>query len=86
MNNPLSHKTRATGGSGGKGGSGSAGNVNVKIGSTEGIYAGSATNMARLFIMCNVIWAILFAVFAYAKGVESGNLENRVAVLESYHK
>lgn len=26
------------------------GNVNVQIGDKEGIYAGSATNMARLFI------------------------------------
>lgn len=41
------------------------GNVNVQIGDKEGIYAGSATNMARLFILCNVIWAILFGLFAY---------------------
>ena len=34
------------------------GNVNVQIGDKEGIYAGSATNMARLFILCNVIWAM----------------------------
>lgn len=71
---------------GGKGGSGSAGNVNVKVGSTEGYYAGSATNMARLFIMCNVIWAIVFGLFAYFQGVQMGNLENRVSVLEVYHK
>lgn len=65
---------------------GSAGNVNVKIGSTEGYYAGSATNMARLFIMCNVVWAIVFGLFAYFQGVKMGNLENRVSVLEVYHK
>lgn len=34
------------------------GNVNVQIGDKEGVYAGSATNMARLFILCNVIWAM----------------------------
>lgn len=61
-------------------------NVNVQIGDKEGIYAGSATNMARLFILCNVIWAILFGLFAYAKGVETGNLETRVAILERLHK
>lgn len=37
------------------GGSQKVGNVNVQIGDKEGIYAGSATNMARLFILCNVI-------------------------------
>lgn len=62
------------------------GNVNVQIGDKEGIYAGSATNMARLFILCNVVWAILFGLFAYAKGVETGNLETRVAILERLHK
>lgn len=62
------------------------GNVNVQIGDKEGIYAGSATNMARLFILCNVIWAILFGLFAYAKGIETGNLEARVAFLERIHK
>lgn len=40
------------------------GNVNVRIGDKEGIYAGSATNMTRLFIMCNIIWGIMFGVFA----------------------
>ena len=49
-------RSKATGGKGGNGRS-SAGNVNVKVGATEGYYAGSATNMARLFILCNVIWA-----------------------------
>ena len=45
--------------SGGNGrGSHKVGNVNVQIGDKEGIYAGSATNMARLFILCNVIWAM----------------------------
>lgn len=77
--------SKATGGKGGSG-SGSAGNVNVKVGATEGYYAGSATNMARLFIMCNVVWAIVFGLFAYFQGVQMGNLENRVSVLEIYHK
>ena len=77
-----------SGGNGGhsSGGSQKVGNVNVQIGDKEGIYAGSATNMARLFILCNVIWAILFGLFAYAKGIETGNLEARVAFLERIHK
>ena len=62
------------------------GNVNVQIGDKEGIYVGSATNMARLFILCNVIWTILFGLFAYAKGIETGNLETRVEFLERLHK
>lgn len=77
----MASNSKATGGKGGN-----AGNVNVKIGSTEGYYAGSATNMARLFILCNVIWAILFGLFAYAKGIETGNLETRVEFLERLHK
>ena len=39
------------------------GNVNVQIGDKEGIYAGSASNMARLFILCNVIWACMIGEF-----------------------
>ena len=77
--------------SGGNGGHSSGGsqkvcNVNVQIGDKEGIYAGSASNMARLFILCNVIWAIVFGLFAYAKGIETGNLETRVEILERMHK
>ena len=62
------------------------GNVNVQIGDKEGIYAGSASNMARLFILCNVIWAIMFGAFAYYEGIKQGNLETRVAFLERLHK
>lgn len=62
------------------------GNINVSVGEQQGIYAGSATNMARLFILCNVIWAVLFVVFAYVKGIETGNLEARVEFLERLHK
>lgn len=41
-----------SGGNGGhsSGGSQKVGNVNVQIGDKEGIYVGSATNMARLFM------------------------------------
>ncbi len=62
------------------------GNVNVQIGDKEGIYAGSASNMARLFIFCNVIWAILFGIFAYYTGIKQGNLESRIVFLESLNK
>lgn len=70
--------------SGGKanGGAHKVGNVNVQIGDKEGIYAGSASNMARLFIFCNVIWAILFGIFAYYEGIKQGNLESRIEFLE----
>ena len=65
-----------------------SGNVSINFGGKqkEGYYAGSATNMARLFIMCNVVWAIVFGLFAYVQGVEMGNLETRVSVLEVYNK
>ena len=68
--------------------SGNSGNVSINLGGEEkqGYYAGSATNMARVFVMCNVIWAIVFGLFAYFDGIKIGNLENRVAVLEVYHK
>lgn len=68
--------------------SGNSGNVSINFGGEqkEGYYAGSATNMARVFIMCNVVWAVLFALFAYFQGVEMGNLETRVSVLEVYNK
>lgn len=77
-----------SGGNGGhsNGGSQKVGNVNVQIGDKEGIYAGSASNMARLFILCNVVWAILFGAFAYYEGIRQGNLETRVAFLERLHK
>lgn len=71
---------------GGSNGKHTVGNVNVKIGENQGYYAGSATNMARLFILCNVIWAVLFGIFAYVKGIETGNLETRVEFLERLHK
>lgn len=61
-------------------------NVNVQIGDKEGIYAGSASNMARLFILCNVVWAILFGAFIYYEGIRQGNLETRVEFLERLHK
>ena len=64
------------------GGTARSGNVNVQIGDKEGIYAGSASNMARLFIFCNVIWAILFGIFAYYEGIKQGNLESRITFLE----
>lgn len=62
------------------------GNINVSVGEKQGIYAGSATNMARLFILCNIIWAILFGFFAYHEGVQMGNLETRIQFLERLHK
>ena len=77
-----------SGGNGGhaSGGSQKVGNVSVQIGDKEGIYVGSATNMTRLFIMCNIVWGIMFGVFAYLKGIETGNLEARIVFLESLHK
>lgn len=59
------------------------GNVNVKIGDKEGYYAGSASNMARLFIFSNIVWALIFGVCLYFEGVRMGNLESKVAYLEA---
>lgn len=59
------------------------GNVNVKIGDKEGYYAGSASNMARLFIFSNIIWALIFGICLYLNGVRMGNLESKVAYLEA---
>lgn len=59
------------------------GNVNVRIGDKEGYYAGSASNMARLFIFSNIIWALIFGICLYLDGVRMGNLESKVAYLEA---
>ena len=68
------------------GGSQKVGNVNVQIGDKEGYYAGSASNMARLFIFSGIIWALVFIAFAYLNGVRIGNLESKVAYLEKVVK
>ena len=59
------------------------GNVNVKIGDKEGYYAGSASNIARLFIFSNIVWALIFGICLYLEGVRMGNLESKVAYLEA---
>lgn len=56
-----------------------SGDVKVQFG---GEYVGSASNMARVFVLCNVIWALVFAGFAYVQGYKIGNLENRIEILE----
>ena len=66
--------------------SGNSGNVNVQIGDKEGYYAGSASNMARLFIFCGILWAVVFAAYAYYNGVKIGSLETKVAYLEKVIK
>lgn len=66
--------------------SGNSGNVNVQIGDKEGYYVGSASNMARLFIFCGILWAVVFAAYAYYNGVKIGNLETKVAYLEKVIK
>lgn len=68
--------------------SGNSGNVSINLGREhkEGYYAGSATNMARLLIFCNIVWAVVFCVFAYIQGVKMGNMETKIEVLEVYHK
>ncbi len=81
----MINKGKANSGNGGANGH-KVGNVNVQIGDKEGVYAGSASNMARLFIFCNVIWAILFGIFAYYEGIRQGNLESRIIFLESLNK
>lgn len=68
------------------GGSQKVGNVSVQIGSEKGYYVGSASNMTRLFIFCNILWAFVLGLACYFGGVQIGNLEHRVEFLERLHK
>ena len=67
-----------------KGGNLKGGNVNVNIGDKEkqGYYVGSASNMARLFILISVVFGVLVGYVIAKESSDYNNLNRRVEVLE----
>ena len=59
------------------------GNVNVQIGSEKGYYVGSASNMARLFIMISLLFGLIMsgACFYFARRLSIA--EYKISILES---
>jgi hypothetical protein len=60
------------------------GNVNINIGDKEkqGYYVGSASNMARLFILISVVFGVLVGYIIAKESSDYNNLNRRVEVLE----
>lgn len=60
------------------------GNVNINIGDKEkqGYYIGSASNMARLFILISVVFGVLVGYIIAKESSDYNNLNRRVEVLE----
>lgn len=60
------------------------GNVNVNIGDKEkqGYYVGSASNMARLFILMSVVFGVLVGYIIAKESSDYNNLNRRVEILE----
>lgn len=60
------------------------GNVNVNIGDKEkqGYYVGSASNMARLFILISLVFGLLVGYVLAKQSSDYNNLNRRVEVLE----
>jgi hypothetical protein len=67
-----------------KGGNVKGGNVNINIGDKEkqGYYVGSASNMARLFILISVVFGVLVGYIIAKESSDYNNLNRRVEVLE----
>ena len=67
-----------------KGGNVKGGNVNINIGDKEkqGSYVGSASNMARLFILISVVFGVLVGYIIAKESSDYNNLNRRVEVLE----
>lgn len=67
-----------------KGGNVKGGNVNIDIGDKEkqGYYVGSASNMARLFILISVVFGVLVGYIIAKESSDYNNLNRRVEVLE----
>ena len=67
-----------------KGGIVKGGNVNINIGDKEkqGYYVGSASNMARLFILISVVFGVLVGYIIAKESSDYNNLNRRVEVLE----
>lgn len=59
-------------------------NVNINIGDKEkqGYYVGSASNMARLFILISVVFGVLVGYIIAKESSDYNNLNRRVEVLE----
>lgn len=60
------------------------GNVDINIGDKEkqGYYVGSASNMARLFILISVVFGVLVGYIIAKESSDYNNLNRRVEVLE----
>lgn len=60
------------------------GNVNVNIGDKEkqGFYVGSASNMARLFILISLVFGLLVGYVIAKQNSDYNNLNRRLEVLE----
>lgn len=67
-----------------KGGNVEGGNVNINIGDKEkqGYYVGSASNMARLFILISLVFGVLVGYVIAKQSSDYNNLNRRVEVLE----
>lgn len=67
-----------------KGGNVKGGNVNISIGDKEkqGYYVGSASNMARLFILISLVFGLLVGYVLAKQSSDYNNLNRRVEVLE----
>lgn len=59
------------------------GNVNVQIGSEKGYYVGSASNMARLFIMISVIFGLVMSGACFYFASRLSIAEYKISNLES---
>lgn len=65
------------------GGRHKVGNVNVQIGSERGYYVGSASNMARLFIMISVLFGLIMSGACFYFASRLSIAEYKISNLES---
>lgn len=65
------------------GGRHKVGNVNVQIGSERGYYVGSASNMARLFIMISVLFGLIMSGACFYFVSRLSIAEYKIETLES---
>lgn len=59
------------------------GNVNVQIGSEKGYYVGSASNMARLFIMISLLFGLIMSGACFYFASRLSIAEYKISILES---
>lgn len=67
-----------------KGGNVKGGNVSINLGDkeTQGYYVGSASNMARLFILISLVFGVLVGYVIAKQSSDYNNLNRRIEVLE----